>query len=229
MNRNAKRSLGILLTILGIGLAGFIVVRATLYDPDTELNPPPETVAIATSTVEVGSTTGIPNTGNADTAKITPAPARAVVPEHYPVRLSVPSANVNAAVQYVGVKADGSMGNPSNFTDVAWYKLGTVPGDVGSAVIGGHVDNALALSGVFKHLSNTKVGDDVYVTRKDGKVLHFVVDDVESYPYKSAPSRQIFLSNDGKAHLNLVTCAGTWVQAQHSYTLRLVIYTTLVN
>src|SRR5262249_51609088 len=85
-----------------------------------------------------------------------------------PARLIIPSLSIDANVQYVGVKKDGSMGTPDNFTDVAWYRYGTIPGQLGSAVIDGHVDNGLALAGVFKHLQDIKVGDDVYVGTKDG-------------------------------------------------------------
>ncbi|MBX4199099.1 class F sortase [Candidatus Parcubacteria bacterium] len=223
MQSNPHKSLGILLIVLGVALASFIIVRSTLYAPDTELEPPINepvaSVVMATSSVIASVATGTPKT----------TPAVTAVPSHYPVRLSVPSANVNAGVQYVGIKADGSMANPSNFTDVAWYKRGTTPGEPGSAVIAGHVDNALALSGVFKHLADTKVGDDVYITRKDGVKLHFRVTKVAYYPYKEAPNREIFLSSDGKAHLNLVTCAGTWISSAHSYDKRLVVYTTLVE
>src|SRR6185503_17165796 len=103
-----------------------------------------------------------------------------------------------------------NMGTPSNFTDVAWYKYGTVPGQVGSAVIDGHVDNGLALAGVFKHLTDIKNGADVYVITKEGTKIHFVVQDIQSYPYKSVPTTLLFNQKD-RARLNLVTCAGTWV------------------
>jgi sortase A len=145
-----------------------------------------------------------------------------------PIKLSIPSAKVKANIQYVGRTTKGNMGSPTNFSEVAWYKHGTVPGETGSAVMAGHVDNALALAGVFKNLKNLKIGDDVYVTRHDGNQLHFVVQDIQRYPYNAIPTDTIFNRNDG-AYLNLVTCEGEWLQDQKTYEERLVVYTKLVQ
>jgi sortase A len=143
-----------------------------------------------------------------------------------PVRLIIPSLNIDANVQQVGITKAGAMGTPSNFTDVAWYKYGPAPGHLGSSVIDGHVDNGLSLAGVFKHLVDIRVGDDVYVVDKVGAKLHFVVTDIESYPYEDAPSQDIFARTD-KARLNLITCEGIWVPAGKTYDHRLVVYTEL--
>lgn len=121
----------------------------------------------------------------------------------------------------------GQMKAPSNFKDVGWYRYGTVPGQLGSAVMDGHVDNGLSLGGVFKRLGDIKVGDDVYVIAKDGSELHFIVRGVETYPYTTGPTERIFGAND-VARLNLITCAGTWVRGDQTYSDRLVVYTTFV-
>jgi len=143
-----------------------------------------------------------------------------------PVRLIIPALHIDAKVQQVGMTAAGAMATPSNFTDVAWYKYGPEPGQLGSSVIDGHVDNGLSLAGVFKHLGDMKVGDDVFVQEEDGSRLHFKVTDIESYPYQSAPAPQIFAQNDA-ARLNLITCEGTWIPAGRTYDRRLVVYTEL--
>lgn len=143
-----------------------------------------------------------------------------------PVRLSIPRLTIDANVQKVGVTKAGAMGVPNNFTDVAWYKYGTTPGQVGSAVIDGHVDNGLSLAGVFKHLSDIKAGDDIYVETASSTKLHFVVQDVELYPYKEVPLEKVFNQNDA-ARLNLITCDGAWVAGEKTYDHRLVVYATL--
>lgn len=143
-----------------------------------------------------------------------------------PVRLIIPVLNINANVQDVGVNAQGAMRAPDNFTDVAWYDQGPMPGQLGSAVIDGHVDNGLGLPGVFKHLSDIKVDDDVYVQEKDGSQLHFKVTDIATYPYQSAPTGLIFGETDA-ARLNLITCEGTWVPGGDTYDHRLVVFTEL--
>src|SRR3989338_4745845 len=52
-----------------------------------------------------------------------------------PLRIQIPSLGIDAKVQEVGITKTYSMGVPSNFQDVGWYKYGPVPGHVGSAVI----------------------------------------------------------------------------------------------
>src|SRR5581483_2097891 len=64
-----------------------------------------------------------------------------------PSRLVIPALSIDANVQYVGVTATGNMATPHGFADVGWYKLGTIPGNQGSAVIAGHVDNGLGMPG----------------------------------------------------------------------------------
>jgi sortase A len=151
-----------------------------------------------------------------------------VPPEEQPARLQIPALGIDAAVQYVGVTKAGNMGVPNNFTDVAWYKYGTPPGERGSAVIDGHVDNGLGLDGVFKHLGDIKAGDDVYVLRKNGGKIHYVVTSIATYPYKAVPTDLVFSRQD-TARLNLITCEGTWVKNDKTYDERLIVYTELVT
>lgn len=193
--------IAILVIIVAGGVFVTTLIHATVYAPDsTDSNIP-----VPTATTPV----------TADTAS-------------EPKQLLIPSLSINARVQHVGVNAKGMMAAPSNFTDAAWYKYGTVPGKLGSAVIDGHVDNGLALAGVFKHLGDIKVGDDVYVVTASGTKLHFVVSDVETYPYTDGPTEKIFNARDA-AHLNLITCAGTWTKGGHTYNERLVVYTTYTD
>lgn len=149
-------------------------------------------------------------------------------PSEHPARLQIPVLGIDADVQHVGVNENGNMGVPSNYTDVAWYKYGTVPGQIGSAVIDGHVDNGLGLSGVFKHLGDLKPGDDVYIVTKEGAKLHFKVSSIATYPYKSVPAELLFSRKDG-AWLNLITCGGKWVKSDKTYNQRIVVFTKLVR
>lgn len=147
-------------------------------------------------------------------------------PLHQPVRLIVPSLMIDAAVQHVGVTAEGNMAVPSNFSDVGWYKYGVVPGGAGSSVLAGHVDNGLRLAGVFKRLNELQEGDEVVVERADGERVIFVVIGQRTYPYNEVPTEIIF-NPSGSPRLNLITCEGAWVQALKTYDERLVIFTKL--
>lgn len=149
-------------------------------------------------------------------------------PEHYPERIRIPRLGIDTAVQHVGVNATGNMAVPSNYTDTGWYKYGPAPGESGSAVIAGHVNNGLGLSGVFERLSELEAGDDIYVTRADGKEVHFVVAGKRSYPYDDAPTDVIF-NPQGSVRLNLITCEGKWVKENKTYDQRLVVFTRLAD
>ena len=143
-----------------------------------------------------------------------------------PVRLLIPSIGVNAAVEQVGKKADGSMGTPSKFGDVAWYAPGSAPGQPGNAVIDGHVNNALTTAGVFQHLSQIALGDTITVVNASGTPMSFTVTNIEEYPTNTAPAASIFATT-GPSQLVLITCDGDWVQSAKSFNQRLVVFASL--
>lgn len=197
-----RRSRTISLMLAGLLVAALAVFGWTLFN----------------STLYFSQTTGVP-----PVSIQTP-----VATSSLPSRLIIPSLSVNADVQDLGVNSIGNMQAPDNFVDVGWYKYGTVPGYVGSAVIDGHVDNGLGLAGVFIHLNEIQAGDDVYVQTIGGDMLHFVVQDVTPYPYQNVPTQLVFAQSDA-ARLNLITCDGTWVNGQDTYNERLVVFTTYVG
>jgi LPXTG-site transpeptidase (sortase) family protein len=109
--------------------------------------------------------------------------------------------------------------------DVAWYKLGPKPGEVGNAVINGHINTYYSEHGVFEHLDNLNVGDVVEVVERNGATLRFVVIGKKLLDYNS-PTDDIFGKTSSR-NLNLITCAGTWMKDKHLYDKRLVVYTEL--
>lgn len=144
-----------------------------------------------------------------------------------PVRLIIPTLGINAYVQQVGLSAKGSLGIPSNFRDVAWYKLGPVPGEPGSAIIDGHLNNGLGLPGVFLHLDNLQVGDKIQVKNKEGQLLTFQVMAKKIYPYDQ-PVEEIF-SPSNIPRLNLITCGGQWIKTKRTYDQRVVVFSQLIS
>jgi len=172
-----------------------------------------------------------PEIGIQQSEAATPSPTQKptqmnVSKNDFPVRIEIPKLKVKAAIQQRGLNAKGEMATPTNFKDVAWYKLGTVPGNVGSAVMAGHLDNAIALSGVFKNLSQLRAGDEIYIHMNSGKKLKFVVDAKETYTYNNAPANTIFNRKD-KRRLNLITCEGKWIKDKKTYSHRLVVYAVM--
>lgn len=149
-------------------------------------------------------------------------------PLQHPVRLIIPKLDIDTKVQEVGINGQGNMGVPNNFTDVGWYKYGVVPGGAGSAVMAGHVDNGLGLSGVFKKLNELEAGDEIIVERQDGRQLTFVVTGKRAYPHDAVPTDIVF-NPSGSTRLNLITCEGSWVKMEKTYDQRLVVFTKLTS
>lgn len=139
-----------------------------------------------------------------------------------PVRLTIPAINVNSEIQYVGVNPKGEMEVPDSTVDVGWFKLGSRPGEKGSAVISGHFDGKDGKVGVFTNLHKLKKGDKLYIEDDKGTTTTFIVR--ESRIYNPGYAEEVFSLNDS-AHLNLVTCDGIWDKNKKSYTKRLVVFT----
>lgn len=199
MRTNGKTLAALLLLGVGAGVFFTTLIFSTVYAPQgPEAPPPPEVLA----------------------------KAGAVSAEDLPVRVRIPSLEIDAAVQHVGVKQNGQMANPNNFTDVGWYKYGPAPGYLGSAVMAGHVDNGLSLPGVFKRLSEIRKGDEIVVETKGGETKRFRVSEVTSYPYQEVPAERIFNRADA-SRLNLITCDGAWIAGEKTYDRRIVVYAEL--
>jgi LPXTG-site transpeptidase (sortase) family protein len=143
-----------------------------------------------------------------------------------PTRLVIPEINVDAAIEDVGLTAQGAMAVPAGPADVAWFDLGPRPGETGSAVIAGHEGWKDGISAVFDDLYKLRVGDKVYIDDQGGATTTFVVSGIQTYD-QNGNAVAVFDSNDRQAHLNLITCEGTWNAAQKSYSNRLVVFTNM--
>jgi LPXTG-site transpeptidase (sortase) family protein len=149
------------------------------------------------------------------------------VPQGLPVRLQIPIIGVDSAIEDALITPDGRMDVPSGTVDVAWFALGPHPGQVGSAVIGGHYGIQDGIPFVFYDLNKLKVGDNVYIIDDEGNTLTFIVRSIASFN-RNADATSVFTSSDGLAHLNIITCEGIWNQINGNYPLRLVVFTDLV-
>ena len=130
------------------------------------------------------------------------------------------------SVSALGLNPDRTVQVPASFQEPGWYRLGPAPGQVGSAVILGHVDSYQGPA-VFFRLRSLRPGDRVEVSLADGVTAHFVVDAVAMYPKKQFPARRVYGSH-GYSALQLVTCGGAFDTSTRSYLSNIVVYTSLV-
>jgi len=143
--------------------------------------------------------------------------------ESFPVKLSIEDIGVSASIQAVGI-LNGEMAVPDSAEYVGWYKFGTHPGEIGSAVLAGHVNWKNGEDAVFTNLKETKIGVILSVTDNFGREEYFVVTDIKDYPLDSDAS-EVFFSNDNISRLNLITCFGEWNIERKTHDSRLVIFT----
>jgi hypothetical protein len=143
-----------------------------------------------------------------------------------PARLQVPAIGVDARVEPVGQDAQGRMANPSGADSVAWFQPGVTPGDVGDAVLAGHLDWTSGPA-VFWRLGSLRRGDEVTVVRADGSRARFVVDATSTMPFDAATDA--LFTRDGPPALTLITCAGAWDRQRGTYLQRLVVHTALAS
>lgn len=144
-----------------------------------------------------------------------------------PIRLKISKIKIDAAIEYVGLTAKGEMGIPKLPRNVAWFNMGVRPGEIGTAAIAGHLNWYNGAKSAFANLNKLKPGDKIIVLDDNGATSTFVVRKVRVYSSKEDAS-EVFFSNDGKAHLNLITCVGVWNKNTKQYSQRLVVFTDKV-
>jgi hypothetical protein len=142
-----------------------------------------------------------------------------------PYRLRIPALQIDAVIEPVGVTRKGLMDVPRNLWDAAWLKTGVRPGALGQAVLDGHLDGVQG-SALFADLHRLKPGDRIYVSDASGGELTFAVTVVQVEPLRGFPTLAVFGPASGR-FLNLITCAGTFDPAGHTYDHRLVVFTQL--
>lgn len=143
--------------------------------------------------------------------------------------LVIASIHVNAPIESVETNTDGTLQVPAMrpWDGVGWYADGPYPGELGSAVIDGHLDRPGGYPAVFWDLRLLHVGDIVQVVAPRQATVRFRVTEVASYVPSQAPLSRIFSDAKG-TFLNLITCSGRWIPAIHQTTRRLVVYTKMI-
>lgn len=141
-----------------------------------------------------------------------------------PTNVRIPAISVATTLEPLALGTNGALTTPS-YSDAGWYADGTVPGDIGPAVIAGHYDAAtINTPSVFYRLGDLKPGDTIQVERK-GAWLTFVVDSVQSFPQSSFPSALVY-GPTPDAELRLITCGGSWDASTSSYVDNVVVFAT---
>ncbi|GGL68517.1 class F sortase [Streptomyces fumigatiscleroticus] len=141
-----------------------------------------------------------------------PAAARALPPSP-PDRIRVPAIRVDAPLMGRGLTPSGSLDVPpaARKNLAGWYEAGTTPGETGTAIVAGHVDNADGPA-VFYRLGALRKGSRIEVDRRDGTTVLFTVDAVEVYDARRFPDEKVYGAAP-RPELRVITCGGGWSPA----------------
>lgn len=182
---------------------------------------PPDTRPSRTSTAPTEQQPTITRTPPDDRPPtVVPEPAEQVAD---PAVVSIPAIGVEANLVGLGLMPSGAMEVPEyDENQASWYVEGPRPGEVGPAVIAGHVDSATGPD-VFFDLRELTAGDGVTVTDEAGESHHFTVDRLEQHDKDGLPYRKIWGPTPGST-LRLITCAGSYDSAAGAYRQNLIVY-----
>ncbi|WIX75412.1 class F sortase [Amycolatopsis carbonis] len=169
----------------------------------------------------------------APAAEAKPVPSSVPVTKPFkglrPTSVSIPKIGAQSSLVSVAVNLEGKISVPSVKTPMqaAWYRLSPVPGEVGPAIVLGHVDGDKK-PGIFYKLKDLAPGDEVDIDRSDGKKLKFTVDHLTQVPKDQFPQDAVY-GNSTKPELRLITCGGVFDHAEHSYEDNIVVYANLAS
>ncbi len=164
---------------------------------------------------------------------VTPKEARPnAAPAHLPFsvadRVRIPSIQVDAPIMPVGLDDEGWVAAPPpedpNLS--GWFSSSVSPGENGTAVLVGHVDNKQGPA-VFYRLGAVSKGSLVEVQRQDGKLAVFEVYGVEVFAKNNFPGERVY-GNTGTPEVRVITCGGGFSK-QNGYDGNVVVFARLVE
>lgn len=183
-------------------------------------------VGCAAPTAGIASPVSVPE----QRAEPTPTPAPGPTPTH----LSVPAIEAESTLVSVPL-VDGAIEVPpaTKPMQAAWWNGSPRPGDLGPAVILGHVDGEIdgvaGRPGIFHRLDELEPGDEIVIDREGGSTAKFAVYLVERVPkadHAQAAGR-IYGNTEGP-ELRLITCGGTFDHGAGSYRDNVIAFARIV-
>lgn len=174
----------------------------------------------------------LPTFGNDQAQTYEPSAPTAALPEPVEVAapewISIPKIGAESTLEHVGL-VNGEIDIPpaTQPEQAAWWDGTPRPGEVGPAVILGHVDGEVdgraGQPGVFNKIATLVAGDEVLVTREDGSVATFAVYEVERVPKEAFPADRVY-GNTEQPELRLITCGGVFDRGSGHYLDNVIAY-----
>lgn len=189
-------------------------------------------VAVATTNGPSGTAgapaataTSSPASGSNGTAGFQDPAAPDARSDATPVSVSIPAIGVSSSLEDLHRGDAGELDPPKDWDSAGWFSDGIVPGQVGPAVIAGHVDSPTAAA-VFFRLDELVAGDEIHVAMSDGTTRTFTVDRSERAAKSAFPTSDVY-GTAPTPQLRLITCDGTFDTATGHYTDNLIVFADL--
>ena len=165
------------------------------------------------------------------TPRATPTPTpkavtvAAPMPKSVPTRLRIPAIGVESDLMALGLKSDGTLETPPGAFPAGWYNGAPTPGELGPAIIVGHV--RYDTPGVFARLTDLRRNDAIDVRRQDGSTATFRVTRLEHFAKAQFPTQMVYGDIDHPG-LRLITCGGL-VAGTNEFKENVVVFADLVT
>lgn len=225
-------ALGAIVALLCVAAVAAVVTVALAVeqDPDDDRAAPAPVTAAPTSDAatprnpdtDSGSDLLVPGSGELAAAG---GSDRARASE--PVGVRVPSLGISSTLEDLRTDASGRLQSPKEWQQAGWFAEGAVPGEIGPAVVAGHVDSPTGPA-VFARLGELAPGDLVEVERADGEVARFRVDRAEVVAKDDFPTEAVY-GPTPDPQLRLITCDGPYVRSSGGYQDNLVVFASEVR
>ncbi len=145
-----------------------------------------------------------------------------------PQRLRIPAVDIETEFEGpLGLNDDSTVEVPDSYEEVGWYKFGPTPGELGPAVILGHVDSYQGPA-VFYKLGQLEPGDEIFIERADGQTVKFVVTKLSKHSQEGFPTAEVYGDLD-HAGLRLITCTGVYSHSTLRYSHNLIVFAEMVK
>lgn len=215
MTTRTTRRRGYLIALIVALLAALVVLALTLGggpEPSTAQPPPARPVAVDPEPASASAADGV-----------------AALPKSDPVSIDIPKIAAHSTLVPLGVNADNTIQVPPVTTPLqaGWYTYAPTPGEVGPAVVLGHVDGNHQ-KGIFYRLKELTAGDRVSIAREDGTTALFEVTKVHQVPKQEFEKEGVYDDTPGP-ELRLITCGGVFDRGAHNYVDNIVVYAHLIG
>ncbi|MFI6978733.1 class F sortase [Embleya sp. NPDC050154] len=146
-----------------------------------------------------------------------------------PASVDIQEIGLHAPVTSVGLGADGAVEVPPPDPErhAGWYNQGPTPGELGPAVVVGHLDSASGPA-VFYDVGTLHPGSTVEIRRADRSIAVFTVDSVERFAKAEFPTQRVY-GDLNRAELRLITCGGDYDPDNGGYQDNTVLFAHLTG